>query len=217
MADINQNQDNKSGGKAAYEARRAERLGKKMTDARKGSGFRFVKKWAVWIAAAAVLAYGAYWTADYVSDLAPKTTDFSREIPVMGEEHIPEGSLMAEYNSNPPTSGPHFGKVARPGFREEAVDDRHLIHNLEHGDVWISYHPRVSGEIKEALKQFSASKVVITPREANESDIALAAWGRLDTFNIENNVLDTSRVRDFITRYLNTGPEKGVPADHGGA
>ena len=69
--------------------------------------------------------------------------------------------------------------------------------------------------IKEELKQFGAAKVIITPREANETDIALAAWGRLDTFNLDGKALPVERITDFIKRYANQGPEK-VPQASGG-
>ena len=130
-------------------------------------------------------------------------------------EHIAVGSLLLEYNSNPPTSGPHCGQTARSGFREDSIADQNIIHNLEHGDIWISYHPRVPDEIKEELKQFGAAKVIITPREENDTDIALAAWGRLDSFDLENNTLSKERIEDFIKRYVNKGPER-IPGASGG-
>jgi len=85
---------------------------------------------------------------------------------------------------------------------------RCIIHNLEHGDVWIAYHPRILDAARDALRQFDASKVIITPREANDADIALVAWGRVDTFNLDGGALDTQRIENFIKRYTNRGPEK---------
>jgi len=147
---------------------------------------------------------------------APKGEDFSRAVPIMeNTNHVAVGSSLPEYTSNPPTSGPHYAGTARSGFREETIADQYIIHNLEHGDVWISYHPRVADEIKEELKQFGAAKVIITPRESNDTDIALAAWGRLDAFNIEGNVLPVERVSDFIKRYTNKGPERVQGASGG--
>jgi len=67
----------------------------------------------------------------------------------------------------------------------------------------------------EELKQFGAAKVIITPREANETDIAVAAWGRLDIFDIKNDTMPIERVKDFIKRYTNKGPEQ-VPGASGG-
>lgn len=167
------------------------------------------------IAAAIIVAagFGIYFL---VRAVAPKGKDFSRAVPIMENiNHVAVGSAFGQYTSNPPTSGPHYGQTAFSGFRDKAIADQNIIHNLEHGDVWIAYHPRVSEEIKNQLKEFGAAKVIITPREANDTDIALAAWGRLDTFNIENNALPAERVSDFIKRYTNKGPER-VPGASGG-
>lgn len=156
--------------------------------------------------------YGIYLLSQ---NAAPKGEDFSRAIPLIEAGHIAAGSQLPEYTSNPPTSGPHYGQTARSGFREEATTDQHIIHNLEHGDIWIAYHPRVSDEIKQELKQFGAAKVIITPREANDSDIALVAWGRLDTFSVQNDIVPIERIKDFIKRYIDKGPER-VPGASGG-
>ena len=93
----------------------------------------------------------------------------------------------------------------------EAPSDEQLIHNLEHGDIWIAYHPRINEEVRGELKDFAAAKVIVTSREANEFDISLVAWGRVDAFNLEVG-LDDQRINDFILRYINRGPEKIMPA-----
>ena len=48
--------------------------------------------------------------------------------------HIPIGASVV-YNSNPPSSGPHYPVWAN--FQEFAVpvDDRYLVHSMEHGAV----------------------------------------------------------------------------------
>ena len=174
---------------------------------------RKVKKYAIAAIILAVLGYGAYFL---FKNFAPDGEDFSVEIPLMDEKsHVAVGSLLPEYNSNPPTSGPHYSQTARSGFRSESIPDQNIIHNLEHGDVWISFHPGVSEQIKEELKQFAAAKVIITPRDANDTDIALASWGRLDKFNIENGDLPVKRIRNFIKLHSNQGPEK-IPGASGG-
>lgn len=158
------------------------------------------------------IVYGFYLLA---RSSTPQGADLSRSVPLMEATHIAEGSPLPEYTSNPPTSGPHYGQTARSGFREDSIPDQNIIHNLEHGDVWIAYHPRIADGIKEGLRQFAAAKVIITPREANDEDIALVAWGRLDAFDIENDVLPEQRISDFIRHYLSKGPER-VPGASGG-
>ena len=81
------------------------------------------------------------------------------------------------------------------------------MHNLEHGEIWVSYHPRVKDQITTELKALLRARVIITPRAANDTDIAVAAWGRLDKFDLTGEPLDTVRILDFIKRYQNRGPE----------
>lgn len=200
-----------------YRSKRDEREKSKEQERRKigrGRFFRKFKIYAIWFLIIIAVGYGVYLA---MKNTAPRGEDFSKHIPVMeNSNHVPaEADKTIEYNSNPPTSGPHYGSTAKSGFRDEMIPDGHIIHNLEHGDIWIAYHPRIANSIKEELKQFSAAKVIIAAREANETDIALAAWGRLDTFDIENNQLPVGRVKDFIKRYANQGPEK-VPGASGG-
>ncbi|MEK7603749.1 MAG: DUF3105 domain-containing protein [Patescibacteria group bacterium] len=163
------------------------------------------------------LGYGAYLL---LKSSEPQGEDFSRDIPVLEDrKHIAVGVEPAvAYNSNPPTSGQHYDTPARPGFREETIVDGHLIHSLEHGLIWISYNPRI-GKEAEKLRGIVGSNTVVVSREANDTDIAVAAWGRLDTFNIEDGTIDDDdlrRISDFVKRYSNKGPEKIPAGRHGG-
>ena len=45
-----------------------------------------------------------------------------------------------DYNSNPPTSGPHYEIWTQAGVYDAPKDDRNLVHSLEHGYVIISYN-----------------------------------------------------------------------------
>ncbi|MDX1535810.1 MAG: DUF3105 domain-containing protein [Candidatus Spechtbacterales bacterium] len=194
--------------KEAYEQKKRERLKKKEEKKRKAKQEKIKSNLTTYISIALVLivvVFGIYWLVD---SSKPTGEDFSQKIEIMEESHIAPGSVLPEYNSNPPTSGPHYTQTAEAGYRTEEIEDQYIIHNLEHGDIWISYKPSVSSEVKEALKQFDHVKVIITPREANDMDIAIAAWGRLDKFNLENDELPVQRINDFIARYANQGPEK---------
>ena len=41
----------------------------------------------------------------------------------MGAIHVKENEPHQEYNSNPPTSGPHWAGVAGAGIKDEIVPD----------------------------------------------------------------------------------------------
>lgn len=124
-----------------------------------------------------------------------------------GREHVGLGHPHT-YNSNPPTSGPHYTKEADWGVYKEELPDETLVHNLEHGGIWISYKPDISEEIRKKLESFYdkyGRKIIVAPRSRNDSDIALAAWTRLDKFGAAD--YSDERVEKFIKAFRNKGPE----------
>lgn len=153
------------------------------------------------------LGYGFF---ALIKNELPKGDDLSVEFEDQGTEHIKDGSDHLPYNSNPPSSGWHYANPALIGFygRNEDLPDEQVIHNIEHGDIWIAYNPNISDTILEELKKFDESKIIITPRQSNDFDISVVAWNRVDSFDVENETLDSQRIKDFITRYKNKGPER---------
>jgi len=163
----------------------------------------------MWTLIVAIVVVGVAWGIVKKSKgAAPVGPDQSIEYPMLNRTHIEVGDEFGVYNSNPPSSGWHYELTSRKGFHEEPVPDQYVIHNLEHGDIWIAYHPRISEDTKDALSKFAFSKLIITPREANDTDIALVAWTHVDAFDLEGGVLPEERIHDFIKRYRNKGPER---------
>lgn len=123
-----------------------------------------------------------------------------------GQQHIPDGASHPAYNSNPPTSGWHYERPAPWGIYETELLDEQLVHNLEHGGIWISHKAFISREDIDALRALGreySSKVIVTVREENAAQIAVAAWGRF----MELESFDRDLIVQFIERYKNQGPE----------
>ena len=205
-------EDNQGEAKREYEAKKQERLEKRKNTSnnpeKKGSGKNLVR----WLISLIILALIAWWAITGVRNNIPKGEDFSQTFTVTGRGHIAVGSANTlpegTYNSNPPSSGPHYPNTVKVNFYDEPIDDQFIMHNLEHGDIWIAYHPRVSDQVKKELEDLTSRYVIVTPREANDFDISVVAWGRVDGFNLEDGTLPVQRIRDFILRYDNEGPEK---------
>jgi len=124
-----------------------------------------------------------------------------------GSSHIGSGQSHPAYNSNPPTSGWHVPQTVSWGSLRSEVPDEVVLHNLEHGGVWISYKnpgDTVLVEKLEALASRYRSKVLITLRSKNDSPIAIAAWERL----LKLETYDEQRIVEFINAYRNRGPER---------
>ncbi len=127
-----------------------------------------------------------------------------------GQEHITQGSTEhPPYNSNPPTSGPHWPQPAQWGVYTTAQPDEQLIHNLEHGGIWISYKPdKVDQNTINLLNDFATryQLIVVEPRPANDATISLTAWTR--RLNLDQ--YDERAILEFIESFHNKGPEKVI-------
>ncbi|MGH8928511.1 MAG: DUF3105 domain-containing protein [Acidimicrobiia bacterium] len=139
----------------------------------------------------------------------PEALNNVETFPDQGQAHLDPSSPAPEYNSDPPTSGPHAPAAAACGIYRTAVPDINLVHDLEHGVIVIYYNPDTAGDGREALEDFvrgAGTHAIVVPREGMESPIVLTAWRhllRLDSF-------DRAAIRGFYGRYAQFGPERGV-------
>ncbi len=138
------------------------------------------------------------------------TAVLGESIADQGRTHIALNASHDTYNSNPPTSGPHYAQPAQGGVHAEPVADETLVHNLEHGYVWISYSPdkldKASIDKLESLVR-SYPKTILTPRPQNDNPIVLASWGRL----LRLATLDEAQARSFIENNRFKAPEPNAP------
>jgi len=134
-----------------------------------------------------------------------------KAIPEQGREHLTQGSTKHEpYNSNPPTSGPHWPQQAECKIYTQEVPDEAVIHSLEHGAVWISYKNKNDNKLVEKLTDFAKknlNKLLLSPRSKNDSALAIASWGRLLKFE----EFDEQQTNDFIKANKNNSPEPLAP------
>ena len=92
---------------------------------------------SLWKIGIGVVVLGALgWFGWTVSRPIPGT-----QVADLGREHVtPEQVASTQYNSNPPTSGPHLPTWVKPGVYDVPQSEGELIHALEHGYVIISYN-----------------------------------------------------------------------------
>ncbi len=118
-----------------------------------------------------------------------------QEFKDQGTEHISESGQFT-YNSNPPTSGPHYGQAPAWGFYSEPIDDESALHAVEHGGVWVSYKDLNQDEI-DLLKGFvdsNSQSVIVTPRPKNNARISAVAWTKL----VEFESVDVDALQKFL-------------------
>jgi len=125
-----------------------------------------------------------------------------------GHEHIADVAEFnpANYNSDPPTSGPHMGNVAPKGFYEESIHDAYLVHNLEDGFVVVYYRPDLAAEKLDAIRSLAEahnrgaghSGVVAVPREGIAEDAILTAWTKM----LRLPSYDGDKASAFVSAYV---------------
>jgi hypothetical protein len=138
--------------------------------------------------------------------------------PLMESPHVPEGTPVT-YDSNPPSSGPHYPIWA--DFREYAtpVADGYLVHAEEHGAVLLLYRCDTPCDdlvmslraLRDAVptdplcdsSQGERVRVILAPRPANDTIVAAAAWGH--TYHAD--CFDGASLATFIADNYAHSPE----------
>ena len=150
-------------------------------------------------------------TAKTIPTLAgrPETGSVAQEI-MPTRNHVPEGHEVG-YNTTPPTSGDHWPRWAQCGFYPEGLPDELAVHNLEHGNVVVSYNFRTQNkavQLQEAVSDVPDSEdwaVVRYYEDLDPDTVTLAAWGMLEIMTD----VQPERIKVFFASYTGElGPEK---------
>lgn len=137
----------------------------------------------------------------------------------MQSPHIPTDSDPGEYNSNPPTSGPHYAGELDAGFYESNQHQYpagYLVHNLEHGYIIFWYDCTKLDEgactdlkikLKSAVDEFKNIKVIAYPWHSLDVPVVMTSWGRMQKMAS----FDPAQARAFYNANLNHSPEPDAP------
>ncbi|MGH2582210.1 MAG: DUF3105 domain-containing protein [Anaerolineales bacterium] len=146
-----------------------------------------------------------------------------QDFPIQGDQHIPDGTDPGPYNSNPPTSGPHYANPLDPGFYEEEdlaelgpYPHAYVVHNLEHGYIAFWYNcdllsdgecEELKTEIREYMSRSLVSKLIAFPWHGTDVPLVLTSWGYL----LEMPEFNVRRAGSFIGANRNRAPEPNAP------
>jgi hypothetical protein len=98
-----------------------------------------------------------------------------------GHEHIPAGSEPPEYETDPPTSGPHV----EPPFQQadgaytETPAEIDYVHSLEHGRLEIQYSPDLPEQAQLELKGLYDTMygaALLFPNDQMPYEVAATTW-----------------------------------------
>lgn len=143
---------------------------------------------------------------------------------LVGDHSIqtPDGT-SPKWDTDPPTSGPHYDQPAIWGAYEDPVNLAQLVHNLEHGGVFVLYGTDVPESTVAQLKSFYEDKTrgtVLAPQASLGDKIALGAWTTPSAndpadgtaFLATCSSFDEGAYTAFFDAYQFKGPER-FPAD----
>lgn len=157
-------------------------------------------------------------TADASTDTdpLPTCTPVVATHPVVASPHVTTCSAVT-YETDPPSSGPHYPVWAAFKTYGVAVNPGFLVHALEHGAIVISWRCDNGCEASLAALQTMLDaraadplcdplvkhRIIVVPRPTQ--DVALAAWGWGASFKAD--CFDLAGLSDFIDAWYAKGPE----------
>jgi len=173
----------------------------------KGGKKRLVKKLAL---LAMVLVMTLVALAPALAQTGPPEGVQSFE--VLNQYHVEE---PFPYSQIPPVGGPHNPVLQNCGFYDTPVGNENAVHSLEHGAVWITYHPDLPADQVDTLWTLANSHtyVLVSPYPDLPAWVVASAWG--EQLWLEDAY--DPRLEQFVS-YFEQGPqtpEPGAPCSGG--
>jgi len=125
-----------------------------------------------------------------------------------------DAAVEIELGDLPPTGGIHSPTWQNCGIYTEPINAANAVHSLEHGAVWITYHPDLAPDQLISLQDLARDQgqLLLSPFPGQSSDIVLTAWD----VQLELDSVQDVRIDEFINKYRNTrGPEPGASCSGG--
>jgi hypothetical protein len=131
----------------------------------------------------------------------------------------PSGTSPA-WNTDPPTSGPHYAVAAIFGAYADELEIARVVHNLEHGGIYILYGKDVPEATLDGLRAYyedNKTGTIMAPLDRLGDEFALGAWvvdGDTDSgFLAKCTEFDENAVSTFFNSLQFRGPERFDPSD----
>ncbi len=103
-----------------------------------------------------------------------------------------------EYDREPPTNGNHDPLWQNCGSYLEPIEDRHAVHSLDHGVVWITYRPDLPKQQIETLRTYGEEDyVILSPYPGQTAPVTATSW----RVQLELNSADDPRLERFVNQF----------------
>ena len=159
-------------------------------------------------------------TADIRATLESSGCTLTVAPALKGEHSVTDPSKTSpKWNTDPPTSGPHYAVPAVFGIYDQEIELARIVHNLEHGGVYILYGKDVPASTVDQLRTFyegHKTGTIMAPLNRLGDKFALGAW--VDDGDTHNGFLakcttfDKGAVSTFFRSLQFRGPERFDPS-----
>ncbi|NEW07948.1 DUF3105 domain-containing protein [Paenibacillus sp. SYP-B3998] len=164
----------------------------------------------------AILCIGTALIQRSSSTYSIEKLNYNASIQVTTDKDFGRGhsEMPLKYEMSIPTSGTHSPHDLKFGFYAERPPYEKLVHNLEHGDIIIYYHPDAQTELLDKLRYLVNFKkagagvlAVPNPDVPSDQEVVVTAW----TKTMQLTKFDDASVGTFIYQNINKGPEQIPP------
>jgi len=169
----------------------------------------------------ALLGSGGSSSADVTKQLEAAGCTVQKVAALPSGDHsvlTPDGTSK-KWNTDPPTSGPHYSQWAIIGAYSEPLNPAQLVHNLEHGNIFIQYGKDVPQATVDQLKTFYDSHLngtLLAPLPKLGDKIALGVWTTSSpsstntgtAYLVKCTSFDEKAYAAFFDAYQFKGPER---------
>lgn len=163
-------------------------------------------------AVAAVLALVAYlWVPQLPFVVRPVPVGV-QTFAIMERAHVEPPVLYAQ---SPPVGGDHAPIWQNCGFYSTPIANENAVHAMEHGVVWITYHPDLPTDQVNVLRRLAERQthVLVTPYPELPASVVASAWNRQLPLDSATDPRLGQFVRAF--RLGSQAPERGGPCSGG--
>ncbi len=103
-----------------------------------------------------------------------------------------------EYDRKPPTNGNHDPLWQNCGFYEKPIQDRHAVHSMDHGVVWITYRPDLPAKQIDALHPYGKENyVIVSPYPGQDAPVIATSW----RVQLKLKGADAPRLKRFVDEF----------------
>ncbi len=80
----------------------------------------------------------------------------------------------------------------------EPIKDRHAVHSMDHGVVWISYRPNLSAAAIDELRRYAGERyIIVSPYPGLDAPVVATAW----RVQLKLDGAEDPRLRQFVDQF----------------